>query len=389
MGWSSTIVVARTPAEIEAIRASWQTFDLPTVHHDVDFYLAKLRARPTVLRPHAILLERDGRPVAIAIGRLEEGTLACKFGYRTVYRPTMRLLVMRPGFLFERDREGSGRKLVAEVLASLAGGEADAVSFYGLESDSSLFHAATELPPVISRGRFVVREPHWKLELPESLDAFLASRSRRARGEIRGIGNRLTRKYGARMSTRVFRSVSELDQLFADLDRVALKTYQRALDAAFTDTEERRETMALALSRGWFRAYVLYIDGEPVAYRTGFLYRGTFTGAQTGYDPAFRSDRVGTYLLVRLIEDLCQEDTARVLDFGCGEAEYKRRFSTCGSEEAHPMVFAPTFTGIRVNATRTAIAAADGLARKALERVGVSGPLKKRLRAASSAGLNR
>jgi hypothetical protein len=386
---SGTVVVARTPAEIEAIRPSWQTFDLPTVHHDVDFYLAKLRARPAVLRPHAILLERDSRPVAIAIGRLEDRTLACKFGYRTVYRPTMRLLVMRPGLLLVRDRNTSGRQLVAEILASLTRGEADAVSFYGLKSDSNLFRAATELPSAISRGRFVVREPHWKLELPESLDAFLASRSRHARGEIRGVGNRLARKYGARMSTRVFRSLSELDQLFADLERVADKTYQRVLDAAFTDTEERRETTALALSRGWFRAYVLYIDGAPVAYQSGFLYRGTFSGAQTGYDPAFRSDRVGTYLLVRLIEDLCQDDTARVVDFGCGEAEYKRRFSTCGSEEAHPMVFAPTFRGIRVNVISTAIAAADEVAQKALERAGVSGTLKKRLRTASPAGLNR
>jgi CelD/BcsL family acetyltransferase involved in cellulose biosynthesis len=293
---------------------------------------------------------------------------------------------MRPGFLLQTDPESSGRALVAELFASLDRGEADAVSFYGLEPGSPVYRDATELPSLICRGRFVVRERHWTLELPDSLDAFLRSRSRRGRGELRAVDNRVARKYGPRMSVRLFRSPDELDRLFVDLERVAAKTYQRALDVAFADTAEHRDTIALALDRGWFRAYVLYLDGEPIAYRSGFLYRGRFSGSETGYDPAFSRDRVGTYLLLRLIDDLCRDDAADILDFGCGEAEHKRRFSTAGSEEAHPFVFAPTFTGVRVNAVRTAIAAADELGRRTLDRAGLATAIRKRWRSEQTAG---
>lgn len=370
-------VIARGVDEIEALRTSWQMFDLPSVHHDIDFYLAKVRSRPAIARPHAILLERDGQPEAIAIGRLEENELECRLGYETVYRPRMRVLVMRPGFLLRTEAESTARAIVAEIIGCLARGEADAASFYGLDLGSHLFRAARELPARVCRAPFIAREEHRTLVLPASVDEFLASRSRHARGELRGLDRRLTRKYGERLSVKIFRAPEEIDQLFADMGSVSATTYQRALRVAFDDSEEQRETIALALDRGWFRAYVLYLDAEPIAYRSGFVYRGRFTGSKTGYDPRYRNDRVGTYLLVRLIDNLCADNAVHVLDLGYGNTEEKRRFSNSSSDEAHPLVFAPTFTGVRVNLARTAVAAADEFGRRTLEQTGLIRPVKR------------
>jgi hypothetical protein len=371
------VVIARGVDEIEAMRTKWQKFDLPSVHHDIDFYLAKVRSRPAIVRPHTILLERDGQPEAIAIGRLEESALECRLGYDTVYRPRVRVLVMRPGILLRTEAESTARAIVAEIIGCLARGEADAASFYGLDVGSHLFRAARELPARVCRAPFIVREEHRTLELSASVDEFLASRSRHARGEVRGLDRRLTRKYGERLSVKIFRAPEEIDRLFADVDRVSARTYQRALRVAFADTEEQRETIALALDRGWFRAYVLYLDDEPIAYRSGFVYRGRFTGSKTGYDPAYRNDRVGMYLLVRLIENLSADNGVAVLDFGYGDAEEKRRFSSSSSDEAHPLIFAPTFNGVRVNLARTAIAAADKFGRRTLEQTGLVRPVKR------------
>jgi Acetyltransferase (GNAT) domain len=371
------VVIARGVDEIEAMRTSWEMFDLPSVHHDVDFYLAKVRSRPVIMRPHTILLEREGQPEAIAIGRLEERALECRLGYETIYRPRVRVLVMRPGILLRTEADGTARAIVAEIIRCLARGEADAASFYGLDLDSHLFRAARELPPRFCRAPFTAQEEHKTLVLSDSVDEFLASRSRHARGELRGLDRRLTRKYGDRLSVKIFRAPEEIDQIFADMDRVSATTYQRALRVAFDDSAEQRETIALALDRGWFRAYVLYLDAEPIAYRSGFVYRGRFTGSKTGYDPRYRNDRVGTYLLVRLIDNLCADNAVHVLDLGYGNVEEKRRFSSSSSDEAHPLVFAPTFTGARVNLARTAIAAADKLGRRTLEQTGLIRPAKR------------
>lgn len=374
---TSEVVIARGVDDIEAMRTSWQRFELPSVHHDIDFYLAKVRSRPAIVRPHTILLERDGEPEAIAIGRLEARALVCRLGYKTVYRPRARVLVMRPGILLRTDAEGTARAIVAEVIECLARGEADAASFYGLDVDSHLLRAASELPPRICRAPFTAQEGHKTLVLADSVDEFLASRSRHARSELRGLQRRLARKYGERLSVKIFRAPEEIDQLFADMDRVSAKTYQRALRVGFDDSEEERQTIALALRRGWFRAYVLYLDAEPIAYRSGFVYRGRFTGSKAGYDPTYRDDRVGTYLLVRLIDNLCADNAVDVLDLGYGDSEEKRRFSSSSSDEAHPLIFAPTFTGVRVNLVRTAIAAADKLGRRTLQETGLIRPAKR------------
>ena len=71
--------------------------------------------------------------------------------------------------------------------------------------------------------------------------------------------------------------------------------------------------------------------------------------------------------------------TARVLDYGVGDAEYKRRFGTRSWREGNVFIYARTFRGIRINLTRTVLLAGVGGARRILDR--------RRLRAGAQAAL--
>ena len=51
------------------------------------------------------------------------------------------------------------------------------------------------------------------------------------------------------------------------------------------------------MERGWFRAYVLYLDGEPIAFWQGQAYNGVFSTGVPGFDPAYADLRVGNYVL--------------------------------------------------------------------------------------------
>jgi hypothetical protein len=371
------ITIARSLDEVEAMRAVWRSLEIRFYAHDIDHYLAEVSSRPSVVRPHVVMLERDNRTEAIAMGRIEHTVLDCKFGYKTVYRPKLRLLLMLPGGLVGDDSDGASRALVGELIAFLARGEADAVLLYGLRADSVLQTAAVRMPPFFCRERFVRRGWNWIFSLPDSKEAFFASLSHNARGQIRGLANRLAAKYGERLSLEVFRSPDDIDRLFTDLVPLAAKTYQRSLGVAFLDTEEQRHTTVLAMERGWFRAYVLYLDGEPVAFVNGIAYGGTFFLTKTGYDPALRHDSLGRFVLNRMLQDLCEDDDVHTFDFGSGDAEYKRRFATAGFEEANVLIFAPTFRAVRINSVRTAIMAADEGARRTLDRTGALAPVKK------------
>jgi hypothetical protein len=78
----ATIRVIRSPEEIEEVRAQWTSWQ----HHptsDIDFYLEVNRSRrPAIVRPHILLLNRDGRPDAMLIGRLEKTRMEFRFAHK-------------------------------------------------------------------------------------------------------------------------------------------------------------------------------------------------------------------------------------------------------------------------------------------------------------------
>ena len=81
-----------------------------------------------------------------------------------------------------------------------------------------------------------------------------------------------------------------------------------------------------------------------------------------------------------MIEELCADDGIDVVDYGFGDSEYKRRFGSDSWEEEDVLIFAPTFRGVRINATRTAVVGAARLAKAVATKIGIAAWLKRRWR---------
>jgi CelD/BcsL family acetyltransferase involved in cellulose biosynthesis len=124
------------------------------------------------------------------------------------------------------------------------------------------------------------------------------------------------------------------------------------------------------MDRGWFRGAILYLRGRPAAFWHGNAYRGTFATSATGFDPAEAEGRPGTYLLMRLVEGLCADPNVDTLDFGFGDADYKRHFGDSSTLEEDVVVFEPRARPLAVNAGQTAVLATATAGRWALARSG-------------------
>ena len=371
------VTVARSVEELDALQGPWEALQGRHFPTDPDAFRTILRHQPQTVRPHVLLLERDGEPVSLLLARLENLRLSTKIGYREVYAPRLRALTVVNDGLLGADSEEACRTLLAELRGSLAAGEADVLRLRNLHVGSPFHRVATTELPRLSRGHRSHPSVHWVLELPPTFDAFLKSLSSSTRESVRRYGRKLTKEYGDRLELRSFRDPSELDELFEQIGRVAETTYQGGLGVAFTGDELQRSLTLLAMERGWFRAWVLFLDGAPRAFWHGEAYRGVFRIGVPGYDPAFGHLRVGNFVLMRLIEDLCGDEGVDTLDYGFGGAEYKRRFGTRSWQEEDVLVYATTAKGIRVNAARTGILSTAGLARRALARGGALDRIKR------------
>jgi CelD/BcsL family acetyltransferase involved in cellulose biosynthesis len=379
------ITTVRTVEELEAIREQWEALQGDLVTTDIDHYLTVLQARPNVVRPHVVLVEQRGEPRALAVARIEEIRLSAKLAYLQVYAPRLRALTVVYGGILGDDSDATLQTLLGELRGALARGEADVLRLRQVPVDSPLHRLARTSGPFLTRGHGSVPALHWRAEIPDSFDEYLRRRSRGIRRNIRRYGNRLIEAYGDRLSLQVYRDEADIERLFRDTASVAAKTYQAAIGASFSDDDLRRSLTRLAMRCGWFRGYVLYLDGEPVAFWYGLGYRGVFSTDITGYDPAYGDLRIGRYVMVKLIEDLCADHAIHSLDYGFGDAEYKRLFGDRNWAEEDVLVYAPSARAIRINLLRTLVL---GLAAGAQAVVGnrLIDRVKRRWRARLAAG---
>ena len=371
--------VARTFDEVEALRGAMEQIAWPHQDPEPEYFRTVLEAMPGAIRPHVVHLERAGRQPILAVARLEEIVLEATIGYLQVYQPKVRCLTVVHGGVAGADTADDCRHVLEALRGALAHKEADALRFLGLRTDSPLFAAAASVSPWYCRDHVAAPQPHWRVAVPDSFDDFLAARSRNTRQNVRRYGKRLERDYASRLSIRRFGqdADADLDRLLAALEAIARKTYQRGLGVGFTGDELQRRTIELELGRGRYLAWVLDIDGVPSAFWDGSIDAGTFFIGSPGYDPALAPARVGTWLQMRMMEDLCARDDVSVLDYGMGDSQYKRCFGDECWMDAILHVYAPTLLGVRVNAARTVAASATRAAGRALAGTGLEGKIKR------------
>ncbi len=376
--------VARTADELAALAPLWTALPWEREEAELEYLLARTEVREEAEGPLAIVVRRDDRPVAGIAARLETRRLATTFGSRVVYAPRLRVLQVVDGGIVAPE-PAAIPSLVSAVEAALADGVADAAAIPPLPVGSELFEALASAGGPFGQQRFIAPWQRRLLTLPASFDEYLATRSGKVRFGIRYDSKKLLEALGDELTVGTLAAPGDHERLVADLERVARLTYQRRIGAGFADTPEQRLLARVGLEHGWLRAYVLYRGSTPIAFWLCAVHGETILLKTTGFDPDYLRLRVGIYLLMRVIEDACREPALRVLDFGPGDADYKRIFSSESHLERNLVLFAPTRRARRINATRTGILGAATAARRASDAT----RLTERLKAARRRSLRR
>ncbi len=378
------IVVAGSLDEIEAIRTIWEQMKVkepyPAISTDIDRYLSVLKASGDDVKPYVMVLRQNGQSVAMAIGRLEEHPIEVKLGYKVLLSPKLRCLTIVYGGILGQPGEELCSLLIGELMKVLNRREVDVVYFNHLRIDSPIYRAVRTIPTLWCRNHLPVLNAHWKALLPNSYEEYFRSRSKNTRHNIRRYSKKLVGKYGERLLIKCFTEAIQIDQFFKDTVKIAEKTYQHGLAAAFVDDIKTRRLINFFVGRKWLIAYLLYIDGNPCAFWHGIRYGNTFFTLYTGYDPAYHNDRLGMFLLVKMFEALCLKKNVDAIDFGFGNAQYKESFCDVSWQEASVYIFAPRPYPIFINMVRTFTLGLKISLEYILNKTGLVGWIKRRWR---------
>ncbi|TWT99990.1 hypothetical protein Pla108_09340 [Botrimarina colliarenosi] len=167
-------------------------------------------------------------------------------------------------------------------------------------------------------------------------EAYLASRTTKARHEIRRQRRRLAGKHRVtfvRHRPEALRN-GEGDprwDLYGQCLQIAEQSWQAVSRSGNTlchgaVAEMLVDAHSQAARLGMLDMSVLYLDDKPAAYYYAYHCNGAVLGLRTGYDPHFAAG-AGTVLLGRVIEDSLNRGD-RSFDLGVGGEAYKARLRT-------------------------------------------------------------
>src|SRR5262245_60899868 len=310
-----SVRVLTTADELEEVREFWQKHQC-YLESDIDYFLSEIALQKGALRPYVLVVTKSGRATGLLAGLLKEVPLDWRIGYMAVLRRTVRCLEVPYGGVLGDWSEDDRVAAATAVLSALRQGLADFAILQCLDAASVWHGVFREACPYISRDPVRVSVPHWTLDLKGSFQEFIGSRGKKTRSNIRYYARRIEKAFPNCLTVKCYSGEDDVERAAADADTVASKTYQRAICVGLSNTDELRAAYRAAARRGWLRVYILYAREEPIAFWAGFVYRRSFLISATGFDPAFHYYEPGQYLLIKMIEGFCVEDTMREVDFG-------------------------------------------------------------------------
>lgn len=378
------VSVARNEDDVQALRDIWNSFDITDIDSDIDYFLMVVAEGGEERRPHVLHIRDESGRDMLVVARIEVLALPLRFGYRTFGTVRLRAIVISfDGILGTRNR--ADEELVLEQLSrSLKNGDADLVVMRNVDVTGDRYSAAIASTHWMFRGHGRPISNRWFGIVTGTYDDFLKKRSAKTRSNLRRYDRLLQKKYENRMVLRKFDGIEDLDQVCRDMKTVASLTYQQGIGVGFSDTPFERARMALCLSRGWSRTWMLYIDDRPVAFWNGMSYGNTFFSGNCGFDPQYAKDSVGRYTMLRMIEGLCEDPQMAYFDFGQGGWEYKASFGESQRVETEILLSARRLRPALLLGLSSLFSFVNDQGRKLAERSSWIGKLKAQWRRGKS-----
>ena len=116
----------------------------------------------------------------------------------------------------------------------------------------------------------------------------------------------------------------DVEPFLDGVDRVYADTWQaRTYGFRARNTQDEIDRLKRLARRGWLRSYLLWYDGEPVAFQIGYQYKGVYYDTQPGYTQTHARLGAGTALYNLMVRDLYEQDTPEVIDLGQGTSNVK------------------------------------------------------------------
>lgn len=324
-----------------------------------------------------------GQVRSVLGARREEAELSWRLGTKVVGHSRVRQVNVEFGRVWGDPDEQEARALVAGVRGLVDEGLGE-VARFGYLTEGSALELAVRRSSLLFRDHFPMRNKRWLRPMPESYEALLQEHSKNTRRKVKSIQNRLRRSFTEEY--RCWTRIEDLDRALADVRHVDQASYQSRIGAGFDPDEVTMRKLRRLCADGVLRIYILYLNGRPVAFYLGHLYRGTYWGEYTGFDDAFKEYRPGTAVFHFVMQDLCAVGGVKMMDFGLGDSGYKEVYARAWTRQVEMTLFRHSWRGLGLLVAKDLTGSVRTIAYALLEKTGLLKTLKSKWRRKAMAG---
>jgi len=172
-------------------------------------------------------------------------------------------------------------------------------------------------------------------------DKYLEMLKKRFRQNVRRRLRKIEKSFNAELIT--FRSWDEYQEKFEEMTRIHRERWVDDNVPAKGKLELAclRKAIEGQFQKGKMVYYQLLFDNVPVAYRLGFLYRGTFYNWHTSFVFEYRKYSVGIMILAFMIKHFMETDVTRI-NFMAGHYDWKLDWSPDRRTEVNYVFSSPS-----------------------------------------------
>lgn len=329
-----------------------------------------------------LLSDSDGKYFIIN-GLIEDVVYYPKFFYFTlkIIRFKKRCLRVFPYPILDGINDNFTAKSVEDTLITYCGkNNIDYISFALLSGESIFAKYLSMIKNPLKKDLTPLIEEHFLLEMPESLDGYFKTKDAKGRYNLKRILKQLDNTYKDKIFIRSFTSEEDVEVFCDHAELAAQKSHLRPLNVGFKSSPDLIKKKKFLAGMELFRSYILYIDENPSAFINGILYKRSYFTEHIGFDIAYERFSIGSYLLLRVIDDISSNKLADIIDYGYGSDPYKKRFSSLCHEDVRIRLFIPKISNIFFMINIAFFTTITNLTRKLLKKTGFYTKTRKAIR---------
>ena len=303
------------------------------IYIDPDYFIKQFDSRAKGAIPHILLFQKNDTPKALLIGWTKKQKVPCWLGYYKIETPLLNSLEIEIGGLVTDGTEEATELLKTYLNSVLKNKEFELLLVDHISETNPLWQS-------LINGDILNTKPIYKESIAwvskiydKETDTPNEIHSSKTKAKFRRKARRLLEQFDNKLEVKSLSSKDDMEFFIKNADIIGRKSYQYAIDVGIKDNDYWRNMLNSLVEGNFFRGYLLMNNDKPIAYSQGAIYKDYYYQFATAYDPEYRKFSPGEYLRLEFTKELIEEKIG-FIDYGYGDADYKRMFGTHSTKEA-------------------------------------------------------